>query len=152
MAGAIDVAEVPVGEHLLKRVASGRGPTAAATSAALLALLRRAPAQAQRRRALASLAPPAPICSADRATEQLPIGGGPHVLGLSQALRQPRPLRLDTARRRPLITARHAPGWPGPPDGASRGKAHAAIALRPPASLTAVSRVSCERERETGTP
>ena len=73
MAGAIDVAEVPVGVHLLKRVASGRGPTAAATTAARV---RRAPAQAQRLRALASLAPPAPICSADRATEQLPIGGG----------------------------------------------------------------------------
>ena len=64
VAGAIDVAEVPVGEHLLKRVASGRGPTAAATTAAWV---RRAPAQAQRRRALASLAPPAPVCSADRA-------------------------------------------------------------------------------------
>ena len=66
MAGAIDVAEVPVGEHLLKRVASGRGPTAAATTAALLALLRRAPAQAQRLRALASLAPPAAIARPHR--------------------------------------------------------------------------------------
>ena len=75
MAGAIDVAEVPVGAHLLKRVASGRDPAAAAATAALLALLRSAPAQAQRLRALASLAPPAPICSADRATEQLPSGG-----------------------------------------------------------------------------
>ena len=60
MAGAIDVAEVPVGVHLLKRVASGRGPTAAATTAVWV---RRAPAQAQRRRALASLAPPAPVCT-----------------------------------------------------------------------------------------
>ena len=34
VADAIDVAEVPVGVHLLKRVASGRGPTAAATTAA----------------------------------------------------------------------------------------------------------------------
>ena len=73
VAGVIDVAEVPVGVHLLKRVASGRDPTAAATTTAWL---RRAPAQAQRLRALPSLAPPAPICSADRATEQLPIGGG----------------------------------------------------------------------------
>ena len=102
VAGAIDVAEVPVGVHLLKRVASGRDPTAAATTTAWL---RRAPAQAQRLRALPSLAPPAPICSADRATEQLPIGGGPHVVGLSQALRQARPLRIDTARRRPHRSA-----------------------------------------------
>ena len=114
-------------------------------------MLRRAP---QPRRRGSELSPP----SRPPRRSAVPIGlmnSYPSAVGLTWWASHRRCARrglCGSIRRGADLTARHAPGWPGPPDGASRGKAQAAIALRPPASLTAVSRVSCERERETGTP
>ena len=101
MAGAIDVAEVPVGVHLLKRVASGRDPTAVATTTAWL---RRAPAQAPRLRALASLSPPVPI----RLLNSYPSAAG--LTWWASHRRCARRGLCGSIRRGADLTARHAPG------------------------------------------
>lgn len=130
MASVIDVAEVLMGEQLLKQVASGRDLTAAGTTTAWL---RRAAAQAQQLRALASLSRPRADPAAQRRRGL--TWWASHRRCAWRGL-------CGSIRRGVDLTARHAPGGPCPSDGASRGKAQAAMALRPPASQTHTA-VSC---------